>query len=209
MRCKKCGSEVADNIRLCPNCGERLKKDSFPVWVIVLLGVVAVSFFVLPFIGIVAALTIPSLLANTDSAKNKAVYKKSLSSLNQALLMSQAINDKTYSRFDDVWTIAIKGQMASPENIENGLKMLDGTEIKYEKLGNPCIQAPKEPTKHTACAILTIDANGFNKAPNKTTEKSSSGKYHDVNDQFKVLLYSTSVVPEKGSVEEEIINEYR
>ncbi len=209
MKCKNCGAEVQDNIRLCPNCGARLKKDSFPVWVIVLLVLLGAGFFILPFIGIIAAMTIPSLVANTDSAKNKAIYKKSLATLNQALLMSEALNGKTYSRFDDVWTTSIKGQLNNPQDIQNGLIMADGTEIKYERLGNPCVQVPTEPTKHTACAILTIDANGFAKTPNATTQRSESGKYHDVKDQFKVLLYSNSVVPEKGSVEEEIVNEYR
>ncbi len=61
----------------------------------------------------------------------------------------------------------------------------------------------------STCAILTIDTNGFEKGPNKRTEKISSGKYTRVNDQFRILLYSTSVAPEKGSAEDDIIHEYR
>lgn len=209
MKCEKCGAEIQDGLRICSNCGERIKKDSFPVWLIVVLIIVGSGLFILPFIGIVAAMTLPALMSNTESAKNKACYKKSLSSLNQALLMSEAINDKTYSRFNDVWEIAVKARLANPRDIQNGLVMMDGTEIKYEKLGNPCVKVPPRPTKHSACAVLTIDTNGFGKAPNARTQRSSTGQYNDVKDQFNVLLYANSVVPEDGSVEEDIIKESR
>ena len=47
----------------------------------------------LGIIGVVAAMSIPALIANTNSAKFKSQFKKSLSSLNQAALMSQAQYD--------------------------------------------------------------------------------------------------------------------
>ena len=49
MLCKKCKSEIADNVEICPNCGKSTKKKPFYkkwwVWVIVVIviGVVASS----------------------------------------------------------------------------------------------------------------------------------------------------------------------
>ena len=44
----------------------------------------------LGIIGVVAAMTIPTLIANTNGAKFRSQFKKTLSTLNQAGLMAQA-----------------------------------------------------------------------------------------------------------------------
>ena len=51
----------------------------------------------LGIIGVVAAMTIPTLIANTNSAKFRSQFKKSISTLNQAGLMAQAQYDIDYS----------------------------------------------------------------------------------------------------------------
>lgn len=50
----------------------------------------------LGIIGVVAAMTLPTLIANTNSAKFKSQFKKTLSTLNQAGLMAQAQYDTDY-----------------------------------------------------------------------------------------------------------------
>ena len=207
MKCKNCGFEVPNNSKVCPQCRAKLSGGKFPTWAIVLLIFVVIGAMTIPIIGIVAALTIPTLVAETDSAKNRAQYKKSLATLNQDLLMSEAMNDKTYSRADDVVNIAIKGSLSGSKDIPNGIIFADGSAIKYEKTGNPCKKtAPSNPSANNACAIITIDTNGFDTPPNKRVEK-ASGK--GVNDQFRVLLYSTTVIPEPGTVEDELIQNAR
>ena len=47
----------------------------------------------LGIIGVVAAMTIPNLIANTNGAKFRSGFKKAISTLNQAALMSQAQYD--------------------------------------------------------------------------------------------------------------------
>ncbi len=47
----------------------------------------------LGIIGVVAAMTIPTLMSNTNSAKFRSQFKKSISTLNQAGLMAQAQYD--------------------------------------------------------------------------------------------------------------------
>lgn len=48
-------------------------------------------------IGVVAALTLPTLIANTTSKRFAAQYKKSVSTLNQAVLMAEARHDVNLS----------------------------------------------------------------------------------------------------------------
>lgn len=51
----------------------------------------------LGIIGVVAAMTIPTLISNTNGAQFKSAYKKALSSLNQAVLMNVALEDYSLS----------------------------------------------------------------------------------------------------------------
>ena len=51
----------------------------------------------LGIIGVVAAMTIPTLIANTNSAKFRSQYKKTMSTLNQAVRMSVAQYDVDFS----------------------------------------------------------------------------------------------------------------
>ena len=51
----------------------------------------------LGIIGVVAAMTIPTLISNTNSAKFRSQYKKTLSTLNQAALMGTAQYDLDFA----------------------------------------------------------------------------------------------------------------
>ena len=51
----------------------------------------------LGIIGVVAAMTIPTLIANTNNAKFRSQYKKTLSTLNQAAKMSEAKYDVNFA----------------------------------------------------------------------------------------------------------------
>ena len=51
----------------------------------------------LGIIGVVAAMTIPTLISNTNGAQFKTAYKKALSTLNQAILMNIAMEDTDFS----------------------------------------------------------------------------------------------------------------
>ena len=55
----------------------------------------------LGIIGVVAAMTIPTLISNTNGAQFKSAYKKALSSLNQAVLMNVAMEDTDFSTLKD------------------------------------------------------------------------------------------------------------
>ena len=54
----------------------------------------------LGIIGVVAAMTIPTLISNTNGAQFKTAYKKALSTLNQAVLMNIAMEDTDFSTLE-------------------------------------------------------------------------------------------------------------
>ncbi len=54
----------------------------------------------LGIIGVVAAMTIPTLISNTNGAQFKTAYKKALSTLNQAVLMNIALEDTDFSTLE-------------------------------------------------------------------------------------------------------------
>ena len=60
----------------------------------------------LGIIGVVAAMTIPTLIANTNSAKFRSQFKKTISTLNQAGLMAQAQYDIDYGSSRSACTAA-------------------------------------------------------------------------------------------------------
>ena len=61
----------------------------------------------LGIIGVVAAMTIPTLISNTNGAKFRSQFKKTLSTLNQAGLMAQAQYDFDYAGTTDLCSTAV------------------------------------------------------------------------------------------------------
>ena len=89
----------------------------------------------LGIIGVVAAMTIPTLIANTNSAKFRSQFKKSLSTLNQAGLMAQAQYDFDYSGTDTA--CGDKGGEQNPENVMSFCSLLNGTLTGHTYVGKP------------------------------------------------------------------------
>ena len=82
----------------------------------------------LGIIGVVAAMTIPTLISNTNGAQFKTAYKKALSTLNQAVLMNLAMDDTDFS------TLKAHGADTSPASGSLGdmllARMQSATELK-------------------------------------------------------------------------------
>lgn len=207
MKCKFCGADLEEHSIVCESCGKKVKKDKFPIWVVVLIALSGSGCLSLPIIGITAALTIPTLVMHSDNAKNKAVLKKTYSTFQQTYLMEKAISDRYYSDVEDVWTKSIKARV-NYTDIDGGIKLADGTEIKFEKLKDKCDAVPNDVAfygKETACARLVIDANGFAKAPNRMNTFKDYKRNHT--DQFELWMYSDKVVAGNGSLERYLLNE--
>jgi hypothetical protein len=206
MKCRFCGIELEENVLNCPACGKKVKKDKFPVWAIVLMAMSGCGCSLLPIVGIVAAMTIPTLVAISEGAKFRSHLKKVSLTFNDAYLMEKAINGEYYSNPDDVWTKTIKGRTLY-NDIDGGIKLADGTEIKYTKLRNECqkVSEVSETGAYTACGELTIDLNGFDKNPNKYTQNAK--RTQEFRDRYTLWMYSDKVVVGSNSVEDKILND--
>lgn len=79
----------------------------------------------LGIIGVVAAMTIPNLIANTNGAKFRSQFKKSISTLSQAGLMAQAQYDFDYAGTSEPCTANAKTE--HPEEIMTFCSLLNGT----------------------------------------------------------------------------------
>ena len=96
------------------NFNMRTKKFGFTLAeVLITLGI----------IGVVAAMTIPTLISNTNSAKFKSQYKKTLSTLNQAALMGTAQYDLDYASL----TEACGGGTDKPDVKASMCALINGT----------------------------------------------------------------------------------
>ena len=78
----------------------------------------------LGIIGVVAAMTIPTLIANTNGAKFRSQFKKTISTLNQAGLMSQAQYDFDYAGTSEGCKA---GASDHPESVMTFCAILNGT----------------------------------------------------------------------------------
>ena len=90
----------------------------------------------LGIIGVVAAMTIPNLIANTNSAKFRSQFKKTLSTLNQAGLMGQAQYDFDFGGATEACA-ATKDAMSveNPEGKMSFCSLLNGTLTGHTALG--------------------------------------------------------------------------
>ena len=87
----------------------------------------------LGIIGVVAAMTIPNLIANTNGAKFRSQFKKTVSTLNQAGLMAQAQYDfdfagtGTSGEGDEESACGKDGASDHPESVMTFCSILNGT----------------------------------------------------------------------------------
>ena len=82
----------------------------------------------LGIIGVVAAMTIPNLIANTNGAKFRSQFKKTISTLNQAGLMAQAQYDFDYAGTTDACSATqATGAAEHPEETMTFCAILNGT----------------------------------------------------------------------------------
>ena len=81
----------------------------------------------LGIIGVVAAMTIPTLIANTNSAKFKSQYKKTLSTLNQAALMATAQYDLNFASLTKPCGFVDSDGTLKPDTSASMCALINGT----------------------------------------------------------------------------------
>lgn len=88
----------------------------------------------LGIIGVVAAMTIPTLIANTNGAKFRSQFKKSISTLSQAGLMGQAQYDFDYAGTSQ--TCGTTGNTQNPDDTLSFCALFNGTLTGFTYLGS-------------------------------------------------------------------------
>ena len=167
----------------------------------------------LVIIGVIAAMTIPTLMNNTNSQEYRTGIKKAISMLNQAITMQYALDGTQISDFKNSATavrdtvFAKRLNVISTANATNfyggghpstifytadGMKF--GIETAYNG-GTDC-----DANGDNACYYLWIDVNG-DKKPNSLT--AATTKPQDI---YAAKIYSQRVVPE-GAVTQGVIFE--
>lgn len=151
----------------------------------------------LMIIGVIAAMTIPSLMQSTAQQEYKAAFKKAVSMLNQAVTLNYALDgeDASVSTGTDFFDILSKrlNIMSSTPNTQE-LYTADGMWFKVTAAAeggsaNPgaCETGLGDTT--TSCATVLVDVNGA-KGPNKRTENST--RIYDI---FTVAIYPQKALP--------------
>ena len=156
----------------------------------------------LGIIGVVAAMTMPTLMNQTNGAQYKTAYKKALSAISQAVVLNVALDDYNladtettgdYTIYNMItnrmnvvktsdnglgYTVqtpdASSGATAAPDGTNNyTLFFNDGIAFSFPKAAAKCTMDPTKGTFPATCKGI-IDVNG-QKAPNKVV-KCDSGK---------------------------------
>ena len=141
----------------------------------------------LGIIGVVAAMTIPTLISNTNEFKS--AYKKALSTLNQAVLMNVAMNDTDFStvvaddadsgvKMSDILTEHLQSATEDPTyftSTEKNTKGLPATDIGYDITcdavadeGETTYEPPEDAPSGLTCDDTTGKAH-FTKLTSATT----------------------------------------
>lgn len=148
-------------------------------------------------IGIVAALCIPALLQNTNQAELRTAFKKSLSVLNQALVISVAQNaTDANSCCGATSTTDLANFFANKLNVISGYGnasffTADGMQYTVVKKSQAC-PATEDPDPSTASCVVLVDVNGL-KGPNQ--DSSGLGSSNIYKDRYYLDVHQNSVVP--------------
>lgn len=163
----------------------------------------------LMIIGVIAAMTIPSLMQSTSQQEYKAAYKKAVSMLNQAITLNYALDgeDASDHKGTDLMDLLTKRLNVISSDATghilytaDGMKFTITTSKNNDNQGANAISVEgdcaSDPTK--ACSLVVIDVNG-DKGPSTMTKNANQ-----VKDTFEVAVYPQRVLP-NGDVMSQVL----
>ncbi|MCI1272989.1 MAG: type II secretion system GspH family protein [Clostridiaceae bacterium] len=176
----------------------------------------------LGIIGVVAAMTMPTLMNATNGAQYKAAYKKALSALSQAVVLNVALDEYNLADTTDTTTTAdatsiytmlnkrmnvVKTSTTTTGYTINGVNQgtnytlffNDGSAFSFPTTSEGCtMDATKGGNGATKACRGFIDVNG-QKKPNKLVKcDSGSGTNCEVtspSDVYPVLMFDQTIIP--------------
>ena len=164
----------------------------------------------LGIIGVVAAMTIPTLMNQTGQAEFKTGFKKAVSVLNQAITMNVALDSTDFSGLVDSNTAGsatIMNMFTTRMNVINtaaGTSTALGT--PFQTAGNYILyfsdgMTATFPTTATSCnsagktgCKMVVDVNGIKK-PNKLSLATSGNTTAGIFDEFVLDIFNQQVLP--------------
>ena len=159
----------------------------------------------LVIIGVIAAMTIPTLMNNTNSQEYRTGIKKAISMLNQAITMQYALDGTQISDFSTSTPAELRDLVFAKRlnviNTTNGaIGPEAGLQIFYTADGMKFGIAPRTTANcaadgTTTCFPIYIDVNGDKKPNLKTT---LSSKPLDI---YTGMIYSQRVVPHDAATQ--------
>lgn len=157
----------------------------------------------LVIIGVIAAMTVPTLMNNTQGQEYRAALKKAISSLNQALTLHYALDGETASDASDAANLVdkvFKGHMNVldnsdvdwPTSANTDARTCDGTVFATTDGMMYCVTSFTPDNcdyeNTTQCGTIYIDVNG-QKAPNAQTKNTTP------KDQYAAGLFNQKIIP--------------
>lgn len=152
----------------------------------------------LMIIGVIAAMTIPSLMQSTSSQEYKTAFKKAVSMLNQAVTLNYALDGEDGTDFtsDAFFNLMTKRLNVMSSDGSSSLYTADGMWFSTTppsatgtSPGTLSGGACRTEDTTTMCSVVYVDVNGA-KGPNAWSE--STAKVKDV---FAIAIYPQKALP--------------
>ena len=158
---------------------------------------------VLVILGVIASMTVPSLMSNSNQTVYITGAQKAYSTLNNAIQMAsieRGVSPTGINGASDYYNKMFKGilKIAKTFNGSNGiaLQTQDGMIYYFHYLNNTCQDMPDNPYSVSdtqgapACGIVIVDVDGDKKGSNRVT---STNVKESIEDQFVFFLYRNGV----------------
>lgn len=146
-------------------------------WVLgTIIAAVALGFVIFAYIGIVAAMTMPTLLSNTEKAQTKAMMKKAVATVSQAAVMNEALDTKCGRKSSAEGIANCFGERLNGQVVGNKIELNDGIDLIFHS-GSKCVN-------DGTCYVI-IDTTTRSRGKDKATIRLYSDKdgYIKVNEE--------------------------
>lgn len=150
----------------------------------------------LMIIGVIAAMTIPSLMQSTAQQEFRAAFKKAISMINQAVTLNYALDGRDATDYSTVNFIHLMTQRLNVMSMDGADAMYtaDGMWFKtYTGIGgingSGNCNANDSATPSNICSVVVVDVNGM-KGPNRVT--TSTTRVFDI---FTIAVYPQKALP--------------
>lgn len=151
----------------------------------------------LMIIGVIAAMTIPSLMQSTAQQEFRAAFKKATSMINQAVTLNYALDGRDATDYTETNFIHLMTQRLNVMSMDgndamytaDGMWFQTRTDGEGVKANGANCNANDSATPDNVCAVVLVDVNGM-KGPNRPT--TSTTRVFDI---FTLAIYPQKALP--------------